>query len=103
MKLYYVYILASYSRVLYIGVTGNLETRLAWHRSDLNPTSFTHQYRVTDLVYVEEYTDATQAIAREKQIKSWTRAKKIALIDRFNPKWEDLAPAQIPRRLRGSE
>ena len=103
MKLYYVYILTSHARVLYIGVTGNLEKRLAYHRSDENPTSFTSLYRVKQLVYVEEYTEVRQAIAREKQLKSLTRAKKIALIDSFNPNWEDLAPpAQIPRRLRGA-
>jgi putative endonuclease len=99
MKLYYVYILTSHSRVLYIGVTGNLEKLLAFHRSDENPSSFTFVYRVKQLV---EYTEVRQAISREKQLKSWSRAKKIALIDSFNPRWEDLAPAQIPRRLRGS-
>ena len=65
MRLYYVYILASRSRVLYIGITRELERRLAEHRSGLYPRSFVWQYKVTQLVYWEEFTDVRQAIARE--------------------------------------
>src|SRR5438874_211721 len=92
MKLYYVYSLASFRRVLYVGVTGNLETRLAYHRSGENMTAFTVRYWVTRLVYVEEFTDIVQAIAREKQLKGWRRSKKLRLIQGDNPDWEDLAP-----------
>ena len=92
MKLYYVYILASYRRVLYIGITGDLEKRLAHHRSMAYPTSFTTRHAVTRLVYVEEFKEVTQAIAREKQLKGWRREKKIRLIQTANPHWEDLAP-----------
>src|ERR1700751_3683546 len=92
MKTYYVYILASLRRVLYTGITGNLETRLAYHRSFENPNSFTARYGITRLVYFEDFTDANDAIAREKQIKSWRRAKKIKLIRQLNPDWIDLAP-----------
>jgi putative endonuclease len=92
LKLYYVYILASRSRVIYTGVTGDLETRLASHRSFANPKSFTAQYSVTRLVHVEEYSEVTEAIAREKEIKGWRRAKKIRLIEAGNLDWNDLAP-----------
>jgi putative endonuclease len=77
MKRYYVYILASFRRILYIGVTGNLERRLAYHRSMENPNAFTTRYAVNRLVRVEEFTDVNQAIAREKQLKRWRREKKI--------------------------
>jgi len=71
MKSPCVYILASVQRVLYIGVTSNLEQRLSEHRTNLYPNSFTSQYRVHRLVLVEEYSDMSQAIAREKQLKRW--------------------------------
>jgi putative endonuclease len=92
VKLYYVYILASFRRILYVGITGNLEKRLAYHRSMENPTAFTARYGVTRLVYVEEFTDVQQAIAREKQLKSWRGEKKVKLIQGLNPDWIDLAP-----------
>jgi putative endonuclease len=69
---------------------------LAEHRSNLYPNSFTSQYRVYRLVYVEEYTDVRQAITREKQLKSWRRAKKLRLIENQNPNWDDLAPPAPP-------
>jgi putative endonuclease len=96
MRVYYVYILASRSRVLYIGVTRDLQQRLAQHRSFTNPRSFTARYDVTKLVYSEEYTYVNDAIARETQLKTWRRAKKVELIEAENPNWEDLAPP-IPR------
>jgi putative endonuclease len=92
MKRYYVYILASFRRILYIGVTGNLERRLAYHRSMENPNAFTTRYAVNRLVRVEEFTDVNQAIAREKQLKRWRREKKIWLI-------EIAEPGLRPRRL----
>jgi putative endonuclease len=94
--LYYLYILASRSRVLYIGITGDLERRLWEHRCGANPRSFVCRYKATQLLYYEEYTDVRQAIAREKQLKSWRRAKKIRLIESINPDWHDLAPPALP-------
>ena len=96
MRLYYVYILASRNRVLYIGITRDLGKRLIEHRSGLWPHSFVAQYNVTQLVYWEEFTDVRQAIAREKQLKGWRRSKKIRLIESLNPKWRDLAPHALP-------
>lgn len=90
MRQYFVYILASIKRVLYIGVTSNLETRLAQHRSKVDPKSFTARYNVDRLVDVEEYSRIEDAIAREKQLKAWARAKKLKLIERLNPGWQDL-------------
>jgi putative endonuclease len=103
MRVYHVYILASINRVLYVGVTGRLDSRLAEHRDGVDPDSFTSRYRVNRLVYCEEYTRIEDAIAREKQIKAWRRSKKVALIERLNPGWEDLAapPTQIPRLRSG--
>jgi len=92
MKLYYVYVLASLRRILYIGITGDLEKRLAYHRSFENQNAFTSRYGITRLVYVEEFTDPNQAIAREKQLKGWRRAKKVRLIEQTNRDWLDLAP-----------
>ena len=101
---YYVYIMASHSRVLYIGVTNDVARRVTEHRSCVDPDAFCSRYRVFQLVYFEEYQTARQAIAREKQLKVWLRSKKLALVDAFNPEWRDLAPApaQILRRLRDS-
>jgi putative endonuclease len=96
VRLYYVYILASRNRVLYIGITRDLGKRISEHRSGLYPRSFVSQYKVTRLVYFEEFTDVRQAIAREKQLKSWRRAKKIRLIESMNPEWVDLAPSLRP-------
>ncbi len=87
---YHVYILASASRVLYIGITNDLIRRVECHRQGLI-RGFTRKYRVRRLVYAEQCGDARAAIAREKQLKGWRRSKKIALIERANPTWEDLA------------
>ncbi len=89
-RLYHVYVLASKSRVLYTGVTGHLLERVKQHREGLVP-GFTSRYRVHRLVHFEPYEDVKAAIAREKEIKGWNRAKKVALIERRNPAWEDLA------------
>jgi len=86
----YVYILASRSRALYIGVTTNLQERLVQHREGLVP-GFTSRYRIFRLVHVERFGDIRDAIAREKEIKAWRREKKIRLIESGNPTWEDLA------------
>lgn len=90
MRIFYVYILASDTRVLYTGVTNDLARRLAEHRA-LKPGSFSTRHRTTKLVYFEMGSGARQAIQREKQIKHWTRLQRIALIERNNPDWEDLS------------
>ncbi len=90
MRTYSVYIMASPSRTLYVGVTGNLEHRIILHKQKLLP-GFTARYNVTRLVYFEQTEDVLAAISREKQIKAWSRNKKIALIESRNPKWDDLS------------
>ena len=88
---YWVYMLTNWNhRVLYIGVTNDLERRLFEHRHEL-VDGFTKRYHVHRLVYREWFGDVNAAIAREKQLKGWTRAKKNALIEEDNPYWKDLA------------
>ena len=89
-RTYCVYILASRSRTLYTGVTNNIRKRIQQHREGRVP-GFTSQYRVHRLVHCETYGDVKAAIGREKEIKGWRREKKIALIEKSNPTWEDLA------------
>jgi putative endonuclease len=89
-RTYCVYFLASRSRNLYTGITGNREHRMAEHRQGLVP-GFTTRYRIFRLVYFEFFTDIRAVIAREKEIKAWRREKKIWLIKRSNPTWADLA------------
>lgn len=95
-RTYFIYILASLSGTLYVGVTNNLHRRRAEHRIG-SADSFTTRYRVDRLVYFECYSDILQAIAREKEIKSWRREKKIALIGKTNPEWRNLASSRLPR------
>ncbi len=90
---YWTYILASTSRVLYVGVTNDLARRVAEHRAG-EGGAFTRRYRVRRLVYAEEHRDPRDAIAREKAIKGWRRARKVALIESGNPEWRDLAAAE---------
>jgi putative endonuclease len=90
MNTYHVYIMASASRVLYIGVTNDLPRRVWEHKQKLVP-GFTAKYNVTRLVWCEEHGDIRDAIAREKQIKGWLRRKKVALIEEYNGTWKDLA------------
>jgi len=89
-KQYYVYTMASKSRVLYVGVTNNLQRRVEQHKQKV-VEGFTHKYNVTRLVYYEMTNDVHAALAREKQIKSWRRSKKIELIESVNPTWQDLS------------
>ncbi|HIG75544.1 MAG TPA: GIY-YIG nuclease family protein [Bacteroidetes bacterium] len=89
-KSYWTYILASRTRVLYIGVTNDLARRLAEHRAGIG-SQFTKRYRVHRLVFAEEHSDVRDAIQREKQLKGWKRDRKVALIDAHNPEWLDLA------------
>ena len=77
--------------VLYIGMTNDLARRISEHRAGEIP-GFTADYRCRKLVYYEHCTDVRDAIAREKQLKKWSRAKKVALIATLNPCWKDLAP-----------
>ena len=86
---FWVYIMASRSRTLYIGMTNGLCHRAETHRG-LVPGSFTARYGISRLVYFEHHRYVLNAIAREKQLKKWTRAQKIALIGDVNPTWEDL-------------
>ena len=90
MRVYWVYIMASRSRVLYTGVTNDLGRRAKEHKQGL-VAGFTQQYRITRLVYFEEFSDIRAAIAREKQVKGWVRSRKIKLIEERNPTWDDLA------------
>ncbi|HEU0294844.1 MAG TPA: GIY-YIG nuclease family protein [Anaerolineales bacterium] len=89
-KEYYVYILTNKSRTLYTGVTNNLMRRVYEHKNKLIP-GFKSKYNIKILVYYEATPNVEAALAREKQIKGWLRAKKIALIESMNPKWEDLS------------
>jgi putative endonuclease len=105
-KRYYVYIMASRSLTLYTGLTGDLCRRALEHKNG-EIEGFTKRYHVNRLVYYEAFKYVTHAIAREKQIKAWTRAKRLALIKSDNPTWQDLAEGwgepiklQIPRFTR---
>ena len=86
---YFVYLTASISRVLYVGVTNDLVRRI-WEHKEKLVSGFTEKYNVDRLVYYEVAEDVLSAIAREKQIKSYRREKKVALIDAMNPGWKDL-------------
>ena len=90
MRSYYVYILSSTNKVLYVGVTNNLERRIYEHKNKLID-GFTAKYNVNKLVYYEETTDVNVALNREKEIKGWSRSKKISLIERNNFAWDDLS------------
>ena len=88
-NMYYVYILTNKSATLYIGVTNNLERRLYEHKHKYLE-GFTKKYNINTLIYFEEYSDPIEAIAREKQLKGWSRKKKIYLIKSINPLFEEL-------------
>ncbi len=90
MKEYYVYIMTNGVRTLYIGVTQYLMRRVFEHKEKL-VEGFTKRYNITMLVYYETTSDIRAAIAREKQLKSWRRSKKIALIESSNPQWKDFS------------
>ena len=87
---YHVYIMTNRSGTLYIGVTSNLVARAYQHKTKCIE-GFTKKYNLTRLVYYEAGTDVLEAIAREKQLKGWSRSKKLALIESLNPKWNDLS------------
>jgi putative endonuclease len=95
---YYVYIMASKSRVLYVGVTGFLMARVLRHRARQGG-EFTRKYQVHRLVYFASFRNVGDAIGRETEIKKWRREKKLRLIEERNPTWEDLADRWGERAL----
>lgn len=90
MKQYYVYIITNKSGTLYTGVTNDLTRRIYEHKQGIGG-HFTSRYRVTGLLYFEGTRDIHAALAREKQLKGWRRARKLELIAKHNPKWADLS------------
>jgi putative endonuclease len=89
--MYWIYLMTNrWKNVLYTGVSNSLENRIWQHKNGAVP-GFTKKYNCDRLVYFEEYSEITDAIAREKQIKGWTRVKKNALVTAKNPDWQDLA------------
>jgi putative endonuclease len=89
VRTYWVYIMTNRSGTLYTGVTGDLARRVYEHRQRLVP-GFTSRYQLDRLVHAEPFSEVRDAIAREKQIKGWLRAKKLALVAESNPDWSDL-------------
>jgi putative endonuclease len=90
MKEYFVYIMANEARTIYVGVTNSLERRVYQHKNKL-VEGFTSMYGLHKLVYYAATNAVREAIAWEKRIKGWTRAKKVALIEETNPHWDDLS------------
>lgn len=88
--LYFVYIMASESKVLYIGMTNNLNRRVYEHKEGLIE-GFTKRYKCNRLVYYESSSDVRAVIEREKQLKKWSRIKKVNLIKNMNAEWDDLS------------
>ena len=91
MKTFFTYMLTNKNKtVLYVGMTNDIFRRVLEHKKHKNPTSFTARYNVDRLVWLEVFYSSDEAIAREKQIKAGSRAKKEALINLENPNWDDL-------------
>ncbi len=90
MKTFYTYIMASVTGTLYVGMTNNIKERVYQHKHHLI-SGFTDKHNIENLLYVETFPNASSAIKREKQLKSWSRKKKINLIDSKHPTWTDLA------------
>jgi putative endonuclease len=89
-RYYRVYVLGSLSGTLYVGFSGSLHKRIFQHKLH-HFEGFSDRYEVVRLLYWESYDDVHKALAREKQLKRWSRAKKTALFERRNPQWKDLA------------
>jgi putative endonuclease len=89
--MYFVYILSSISRAIYVGLTNDLYYRVIKHKAGEDSKAFTKRYRINRLVYYETFQSIQKAIEREKQIKSWRREKKVKLIESVNPAWKDLS------------
>ncbi len=88
---YYIYIISNWNnKVIYIGVTNNLERRIFEHKSKLIP-GFSSKYNLNKLVYYEQYSDIRDAVIREKELKKWRREKKNKIIESMNPEWVDLS------------
>ena len=90
MHEYYVYIMASRGRTLYVGVTNDLVRRVFEHKEGLT-AGFTAKYKITKLVYFEDTSGVRTAVEREKQLKAWRRSKKVALVESANLEWKDLS------------
>jgi len=91
VKNYFVYVLTTKNnKMLYVGVTNNLQRRVEEHKQKLIP-GYTEKYNLNKLVYYQEFSDINDAIEAEKKIKGWLRVKKDNLITEFNPNWEDLS------------
>lgn len=89
--MYYVYIMSNYNnKVLYTGITNNLERRVYEHKNKIFK-GFTSKYNINKLLYFDYTEDVISAISREKQIKGWSRQKKNELIESTNPQWKDLS------------
>ena len=87
---YFTYIVASKSRTLYVGVTSDLALRIFQHKQKVHP-GFSARYNCNRLVWFQRFTDVSEAIHREKELKGWRRDKKVSLIQAANPTWEDLS------------
>ena len=87
---YYVYIISNANRTLYVGMTSDLVRRVDQHKKGTFDNAFTKRYNFAKLVYFETLPNERAAAKREKQIKSWPRARKVALIESLNPSWRDL-------------
>jgi len=88
---YFVYLLTNWNnKVIYVGITNDLLRRIYEHKNKL-VAGFTAKYNLSKLVYFEETNDVVAAIAREKEIKKWRRAKKDRLVEMMNPEWRDLS------------
>ena len=87
---YFIYIMSSQRKALYIGMTNNLESRVGDHKEGLMP-GHSKKYKCKKLVYYENYDSINNCIAREKQLKKWRREKKINLIKKMNPEFKDLS------------
>ena len=90
MEKFYIYIIASRTGTLYVGMTNDIKKRIYQHKNHL-VGGFTEKYNIDRLIYVETISDFDSVIKREKQIKKWRREKKVALIDSQNPSWDDLS------------
>jgi putative endonuclease len=90
MKNYYIYILTNKSKILYIGVTNNLNRRVYEHKNKLIE-GFTKKYNLDELVYFEVFNNIEDAIRREKQLKNWHRQWKMNLVESVNKEWKDLS------------
>lgn len=90
MKQYCVYIMTNHSKTLYIGVTSKLRDRV-WQHKNKVVDGFTKKYNIDKLIYFEQTENIYSALAREKQLKKWNRSKKVALIEKENPNWDDLS------------